>query len=212
MTELRVGTRASDLALAQTRWVCARIRDIDPTVTLREVLIRTYGDEQPDVPIDESWPAGGFVGAIERALLERRIDFAVHSLKDLPSQVTEGLVIAAVPQREVAHDVLVLREPVLLSSLPKGFRVGTSSPRRAAQWRRFARVQIVPMRGNVPTRLARMEREGLDGVILAAAELRRLRINPPHMIELPVADFLPAPGQRSPVSRAIPCCLKPGTT
>lgn len=195
MRELRVGTRGSDLALIQTRWVCQRLRAHDPTLVIREVLISTHGDLRPDAPIDDDWPMGGFVGAIEQALLEGRIDVAVHSFKDLPSSSTEGLAIAAVPERAVVNDVLVLREPVGLSSVPQGYRIGTSSPRRAAQWRRFARVEIVSIRGNVPTRLARMERESLDGVVLAAAGLNRLSIEPPHMLELPLGEFLPAPAQ-----------------
>jgi hydroxymethylbilane synthase len=160
-----------------------------------EVVIKTHGDIASGQPLDTDFPVGGFVSAIEQALLEGRIDFAVHSYKDLPTAATPGVMIAAVPTREVPHDVLVTREPVDLSNLPRRIRLGTSSPRRAAQFRRLADVQIVPVRGNVPTRIAQVGRGGLDGVVLAAAGLRRLGLQPPNLIDLPVDRFVPAPAQ-----------------
>jgi hydroxymethylbilane synthase len=202
---IRVGTRGSDLALRQTRWVCDLLRAAAPGRQVEEVIIATHGDQWPEQPISpvhargesvtDDWPMGGFVGAIERALLDDRIDFAVHSFKDLPTTPTPGLTIVAVPEREAAHDVLVLREPIALESLPPGFRIGTGSPRRAAQFRRHAQVEIVPIRGNVPTRLMKLEQDGLDGVVLAAAGLKRLAIDPPHRIDLPIDRFVPAPAQ-----------------
>ncbi len=135
MTTLRLGTRGSALALWQSRWVSDRLRERHPSLTIEEVIIKTYGDEARDQRFDKDWPVGGFVGAIEQALSEKRIDFAVHSYKDLPSAETPGLVIAAVPGRELVHDVLVTRKAVDLSNLPFGFRIGTSSPRRSAQFR-----------------------------------------------------------------------------
>jgi len=195
MRELRVGTRGSALALHQTRWVCQQLRAGNPNLMIREVVIKTHGDVHSADRLVDDWPVGGFVSAIEDELRGGRIDFAVHSYKDLPTDGTTGLVVAAVPPRAVAHDVLVLREPVTLSGIPTGFRIGTSSPRRAAQWRHHARVEIVPVRGNVPTRLRIMERDALDGVVLAGAGLARLRIDPPHAIPLPTDSFLPAPAQ-----------------
>ncbi len=194
MTRLRVGTRGSDLALRQTRWVCGLLRVSRPSLEFEEVIIKTHGDIASGQPLDHDFPVGGFVSAIEAALLEGRIDFAVHSYKDLPTAAISGLVIAAVPQREAAHDVLITREPVTLSALPRGMRIGTSSPRRAAQLRRFADVVIVPIRGNVPTRVAKVAQE-LDGVVLAAAGIRRLGLAPPNVIDLPLAQFVPAPAQ-----------------
>ncbi|UCC31741.1 MAG: hydroxymethylbilane synthase [Phycisphaerales bacterium] len=195
MTRLRAGTRGSDLALWQTRWVCDRLRQAHPSVEIEEVIIKTHGDTATEQLFDANWPVGGFVGAIEQAMVGERIDFAVHSYKDLQTAVTAGLVIAAVPAREAVHDILVTRDPVDLDNIPSGFRLGTSSPRRAAQFRRIADVQIVPIRGNVPTRVAKIEREGLDGVVLAAAGVRRLDIKLPHAVDLPTDRFVPAPAQ-----------------
>lgn len=194
MTLIRVGTRGSDLALWQTRWVCGLLQQAHPELRFEEVVIRTHGDIAAGQPLDHDFPVGGFVSAIELALLERRIDLAVHSYKDLPTAETPGLRVAAVPSREAPHDVLITREAAELARLPSGFRVGTSSPRRAAQLRRIAEVTIVPIRGNVPTRVAKVERE-LDGVMLAAAGIRRLGLRPVHMIDLPVEQFVPAPAQ-----------------
>ena len=195
MTTLRVGTRGSDLALGQTRWFCDRLRQVHPSLVLEEIIIKTHGDTATTQLFDADWPVGGFVGAIEQALAQERIDFAVHSYKDLQTAATPGLVIAAVPPREVVHDLLVTRKPVELDGLPTGFRIGTSSPRRAAQLRRLGEVEIVPVRGNVPTRIAKLEREGLDAVVLAAAGVKRLGLKPPHVVDLPTDRFVPAPAQ-----------------
>lgn len=195
MTVLRVGTRGSDLALWQSNWVSERLRVAHPDVSIERIIIKTHGDVAVDQRFDADWPVGGFVGAIEQALSNGEIDFAVHSYKDLQTAVTPGLVVAAVPEREASHDVLVLREMVDLSDLPPGFKIGTSSPRRAAQFRRLGDVEIVAIRGNVGTRVAKVETEGLDGVVLAAAGLKRLGIDPPRRIDLPVDRFVPAPAQ-----------------
>ena len=195
MTKLRVGTRGSALALWQTRWVCDRLCQAHAGLEIEQIIIKTHGDTATEQLFDANWPVGGFVGAIEQALAGDRIDFAVHSYKDLQTAVTAGLIIAAVPGREVVHDILVTREPVDLDHLPAGFKLGTSSPRRAAQFRRIAEVKIVPIRGNVPTRVAKIEREGLDGVVLAAAGVKRLDIKLPHSIDLPTDRFVPAPAQ-----------------
>ena len=195
MTSLRVGTRGSELALRQTQWVCDLLRTAHPSLSIEQVIIKTHGDVAKGQLFGPDWPVGGFVGAIEQALLQDRIAFAVHSYKDLQTTVTPGLIVAAVPAREVVHDVLVTRKPVELRELSRRFRVGTSSPRRAAQLRRFADVEIVPIRGNVPTRIDKLQSEGLDGVVLAAAGLKRLGLDPPHRIELPMDRFVPAPAQ-----------------
>ena len=195
MTTLRVGTRGSDLALTQTRWFVERLREKHASLTVEEVIIQTHGDVSVAQTFDADWPVGGFVGAIEQALVGDQIDFAVHSYKDLQTATTPGLIIAAVPGREMVHDVLVTREPVELNKLPNRFRVGTSSPRRAAQFRRLGDVDIVPIRGNVATRIAKIERDNLGGVVLAAAGIQRLGIEPPHRIDLPTDRFVPAPAQ-----------------
>lgn len=195
MTPLRVGTRGSELALRQTRWVCDRLRSLDPGLIFEEVTIQTHGDTRPDQPLDAEFPSDGFVGAIERAVQSGQVDFAVHSYKDLPTMETIGLCVAAVPMREVAHDVLVTNVSMGLGNVPKGFRIGTSSPRRAAQIRRVADVSIRPLRGNVPTRIAKVRSGELDGVIIAAAGIRRLGLSPPFVLNLPMDSFVPAPAQ-----------------
>jgi hydroxymethylbilane synthase len=196
MTLLRIGTRGSDLALVQTRSVCSLIQAAHPDVQFQEIIIRTHGDKATHQPFDIHWPAGGFTGAIEQALLHGEIDLAVHSYKDLPTAGTSGLTVAAVPPRELPHDVLVCDGEVDLSALPSAYRIGTSSPRRAAQFRYFCHgVVTVALRGNVPTRLAKLEEGALDAVVLAAAGLRRLHIAPEHTIDLPVTRFVPAPAQ-----------------
>jgi hydroxymethylbilane synthase len=192
---LRVGTRGSQLALTQTRWVCGQVREQTPSLTIEEVIIKTHGDIERDRPFDADWPVGSFVTALESALLVDDIDVAVHSYKDLPSLSTNGLVIAAVPAREVVHDLLVTRGPVDLYHLPAGFRVGTSSPRRTAQVRRLGNVEILPLRGNVPTRLEKLERGDYDAIVCAAAGLRRLGLEPAHAMELAPERFVPAPAQ-----------------
>jgi len=195
MTRLRAGTRGSDLALWQTRWVCDLLRRSHAGVEIEEVIIQTHGDVAKDQRFDADWPVGGFVGALEQALARRDIDFATHSYKDLQTAVTAGLAIAAVPVREAVYDVLVTDREVDLDALPAGFRVGTSSPRRSAQFRRLGDVRIVAIRGNVPTRVGKVDGGDVDGVILAAAGLKRLGIEPAFVTPLPVERFVPAPAQ-----------------
>jgi hydroxymethylbilane synthase len=195
MTLLRVGTRGSDLALWQANWVCNRLCEVHRKVKAEPVVIKTHGDVLADESFGASWPVGAFVSALENALTERRIELAVHSLKDLQTAPTPGLVIAAIPERGPVHDVLLTKAAGELGDLPPGARIGTSSPRRAAQLKLTGDFEIVAVRGNVPTRISKLEQEELDGIVLAAAGLQRLGIEHPHAIELPVDRFLPAPGQ-----------------
>lgn len=195
MTRLRVGTRGSDLALWQTRWVCDRLREAHADLEIEEIIIKTHGDLVTDKPFDGDWPVGSFVTAIEQALTDKEVDFAVHSFKDLPSAITEGLVISAIPQRQVVHDVLLTSDPMELANLPSGYKIGTSSPRRSAQLLRDYDVTIVPIRGNVPTRVAKVNDPEYDAVVLAAAGLTRLGIEHPYVIDLPTDRFVPAPAQ-----------------
>lgn len=195
MTTLRIGTRGSDLALWQTEWVSRRLRAAVPGIEITQTIIKAHGDVATQQRFDADWPVGGFVSALEQAIIGKEVDLAVHSYKDLQTATTAGLIVAAVPEREVVHDTLVTREPVDLDNLPPGFRLGTSSPRRAAQFRQLGNVEIVPIRGNVPTRVAKLDQGDLDGVVLAAAGLKRLSIDPPHRIELPTDRFVPAPAQ-----------------
>jgi hydroxymethylbilane synthase len=195
MTCLRVGTRGSDLALCQTRVVCDALRKLQPSLDIQEVVIKSHGDHLSEQPFGGDWPVGAFVQALEQALLNQQVDFVVHSFKDVQTAPTPGLTIAAVPAREVVHDVLLTKMPVSLDRLPAGFRVGTGSPRRSAQFRRLGPIQVVPIRGNVPTRIKKLDSPDLDGIVLAAAGLRRLGITQPFSTDLPLDHFLPAPAQ-----------------
>jgi hydroxymethylbilane synthase len=192
---LRVGTRGSELALAQTREVCRRLAALRPEVTCEEIVIRTRGDVEPGPLRGVEGVVGYFTTALEEALLAGEVDFAVHSHKDLPAVETEGLAIAAIPPRASAHDVLVLREASSIAELPPGARIGTSSPRRAAQWRREGPFAILPLRGNVPTRLEQLAAGQFDAIVLAAAGLERLERWPAQVVHLPVERFVPAPAQ-----------------
>jgi hydroxymethylbilane synthase len=170
---LRVGTRASALARTQTAWVAARLERLGLRVVVE--TISTAADVRADVPIAALGGDGVFVRELERALLDGRIDLAVHSLKDMPTAVTPGLEIACVPERETPFDVLVARGPATLETLPAGAVIGTSSVRRVAQVRRVRGDLVVrPLRGNVDSRLRRLDAGELDGLVLAGAGLARL--------------------------------------
>ena len=195
MMRLRVGTRGSDLAVCQTRIVYGALRKLHPSLDIQEVVIKSHGDQLSEQPFGGDWPVGAFVQALEQALLDRQVDFVVHSFKDVQTAPTPGLTIAAVPAREVVHDVLLTKMPVSLDRLPAGFCIGTGSPRRSAQFRRLGPIQVVPIRGNVPTRIKKLAGQELDGIVLAAAGLRRLGITHPFSTDLPLDRFLPAPAQ-----------------
>jgi hydroxymethylbilane synthase len=171
---LTVGTRGSALALAQTELVCAALRQRWPGVEVRVERITTTGDTRRDVPL-AALGRGAFVSEIEAALRERRVDVAVHSAKDLPSQLAPGLRLAAVLERADPRDVLVSRAGAALRDLPQRARIGTGSPRRACQLR-AARpdLDVVDVRGNVDTRLRKLAAGEFDALVLAAAGLIRL--------------------------------------
>lgn len=173
-TEIRVGTRGSSLARTQTGWVVDQFRDHGHEVAVE--LVSTRGDVVTDVPIAGIRGGDGvFVRELERALLEGRIDAAVHSLKDLPTAVTPGLELACVPLRASPFDAFVGRSAPTIDQLPSGAIVGTSSIRRVMQLRaRRPDLQVRPVRGNVDTRLRQLDEGGCDGLILAAAGLGRL--------------------------------------
>lgn len=193
---LRIGTRGSQLALTQSRWVQAALQQQHPGLTVELVTIKTTGDRFLDVPLSTIGGKGVFVKEIEDALTAGRIDCAVHSMKDVPSELAYGLVIAAIPAREAAHDVLISRAHVPLGHLPPGARVGTSSLRRMALVRAQRRdVEVQALRGNVDTRLRKLDTGELDAVVLAAAGLHRLGIMRPEAEALDPEDFIPAIGQ-----------------
>lgn len=191
-----IGTRGSALAVAQAEWVAAALREARPDLPIRLERIRTTGDRLVEVPLGPAGGKGLFVREIEEALLAGRIDVAVHSLKDLPAELPPGLVLGAFPEREDARDVLVTRTGTTLDALPEGATVGTSSLRRQAQLLDQRRdLKVVPLRGNVDTRLRKVDAGVVEGVILAAAGLRRLRLDGRITEFLPPERILPAIGQ-----------------
>lgn len=195
-SSLRIGTRGSRLALAQSRWVQDALQRIHPTLQCRLVTIKTSGDLFADRPLRSVGGKGLFVKEIDEALLAGDIDCAVHSMKDLPAALAPGLVIAAVPQREDPRDVSVTRSGIALEALPGGSRVGTSSLRRIAFLRRLRPdLEAVELRGNVDTRLRKLEQAEVDAIIVAAAGLRRLAISPGNEFALDPQTFVPAVGQ-----------------
>ncbi len=193
---ITIGTRGSTLALWQANWVKSVIMDNFPSVSVELKIIRTKGDKILDTPLAKVGGKGLFVKEIEDALLNGRIDVAVHSMKDMPASLPKGLKIGAVPERENPGDVLITSNHRVLSEMGPGARIGTSSLRRAAQLRHHKPdVEIVPLRGNLDTRLRKLEKEDLDGVILAAAGVKRLGLESRVTEILPYDIMLPAAGQ-----------------
>src|SRR5579864_7827359 len=172
MRALVYATRRSLLALAQCRAFVESLRQVEPHLDARELQVVTSGDRIQDRPLADEGGKGLFVKEIEDALLERRADFAVHSIKDVPGTLPAGLVIACVPRREDPHDVLVSPRFLTLDALPKGSTVGTSSLRRAVAIAiHRPDLTIVPLRGNVDTRLRKVDSGAADAIILAKAGL-----------------------------------------
>jgi hydroxymethylbilane synthase len=196
MATVRIGTRGSQLALWQANWVKAQLEKIHVNLTVELIIIKTKGDKILDVPLARVGGKGLFVKEIEDALLEARIDVAVHSMKDMPGDIPEGLVIGPIPHREDPRDVLIAREATGLPDLRTGARVGTSSLRRAAQIKHVRPdIEIVPLRGNLDTRLKKLGTEGIDAVVLAAAGLRRLGLEGRITQYLEPSVMLPAVAQ-----------------
>ena len=193
---MKLGTRPSQLARRQTEAVAAALRAARPELQIEIKVYTTRGDQELSRPLPEIGGKGLFTAEIEAALRAGEIDLAVHSFKDLPIAPGDGLVIGAAPEREDARDVLVSRHRLPLPDLPPGPRIGTSSPRRAAQIL-AARpdAQIVPLRGNVDTRLRKAAGSDYDAVVLAAAGLIRLGLDPHITHWLPFEMMLPAPAQ-----------------
>jgi len=193
---LVIGTRGSPLAVWQAEHVAGRLREVFPTVCVRLERIRTTGDKILDVPLAQVGGKALFVKEIEEALLEGRVDLAVHSMKDVPTELPAGLTIAAIPPRENPADVLISRTGQRLAHLPRGARVGTSSLRRQAQLLHHrSDLVIVGVRGNLDTRIRKLDSEGLDAIVLAAAGVTRLGLDRLVTEALPPDVMLPAIGQ-----------------
>jgi len=193
---VKLGTRGSRLARWQAEWVQARLAE--GGVRAEIAVIKTRGDAEVDRPLHEMEGKGFFTKEIEEALLDGRIDVAVHSLKDLPTTLPDGLTLGAVPARHDPREALVARDRAVASllALPAGGRVGTSSLRRVSQVRYLRPdLEVVPLRGNVPTRVRKVDDgDGLDAALLAAAGLERLGLGD-RAVRVDPFDVMPAPGQ-----------------
>jgi len=194
---LRVGTRGSPLALAQTEEVVGRLHAVHPDLATETVVIRTHGDDGYREDLGSALDGKrAFTKRIEDALLAGRIDFAIHSLKDLPTEMASGLVIGAIPPREDPRDVVVARDELTPDDFGLGMRVATSSLRRRVQLlSRWPGLEVIDLHGNVNTRLHRLDSKDFDAVIVAAAGLRRLRIEGRTAQPLSPDVMTPAPGQ-----------------
>lgn len=175
MKTVRVGTRNSPLAMKQTQIVLDLLKKIHGDFPVEIVPMTTKGDQLLSVSLSKIGGKGLFINEVEQALLQGKIDFAVHSLKDMPAQIATGLALAAIPERSDPADCLIFREATALEELPQNAIIGTSSLRREFQIKKLRHdLQVESIRGNVGTRLQRMEENGLDGIVLAVAGLKRL--------------------------------------
>lgn len=198
---LTIGSRGSKLALWQANWIKARLEEIHPQTKVSIEIIKTSGDIQKDAPLTVIGGKGVFTKELEEALLDHRIDLAVHSLKDLPTILPDRLAIAAIPKREDTRDALVLGADLFIErpsirNLPDGFVIGTSSQRRLSQLK-FLRPDFVvkELRGNVDTRLRKLDEGQYDAIILASAGLRRLGLEKRISAPIETDEILPAVGQ-----------------
>jgi len=194
---LRIGTRGSSLALAQANEIVRALQTAHgPSFKTELVVLKTTGDQFLNAPLASIGGKGVFVKEIEKALLDGVVDVAVHSLKDLPSVIPDGLLLAAVPRREDPHDCLISRFGEQLEELPRGAVVGTSSLRRQAQVRAVRRVaKVQPLRGNLDTRLKRLQDGDFDAIVVAVAGVRRLGRSSEISQIIPYELMLPCPGQ-----------------
>ncbi len=193
---LRIGSRGSRLALWQAEFIKRLITRSLPDIKIEISVIRTTGDRVADLPLSIIGGKEAFVKEIEEALLLKEIDFAVHSMKDLPSALPVGLKIGAVAKRHDPRDALVSKEGIRFDELPKGARIGTGSVRRQAQLLYFRPdLRIIPIRGNVDTRLRKLRNDGFDGVVLALAGLERMGLESEIAEVFSFDVLIPAPGQ-----------------
>ena len=191
-----IGTRGSALALTQAKWVGSRLMERHTDLDVVLEIIKTKGDKILDVPLAKVGGKGLFVKEIEDALSDGRVDLAVHSMKDVPSEQPEGLFIAVIPKREDHRDALVSRQKIPFSQLPQGARVGTSSLRRQSQLLKARPdLRVETLRGNLDTRLKKLESEKLDAIIVAAAGLKRMGLFDRATEFLSAEIMVPAVGQ-----------------
>src|SRR5512136_2771153 len=193
---LRIGTRGSKLALVQSEWVKKEVQNRHPGVRVELVKIKTKGDKILDAPLSKVGGKGLFVKEIEEALLKKEVDLAVHSMKDVPAELQKGLELSVYPKREDPRDALVSMHFSTVEDLPQGASVGTSSLRRSAQLLHMRPdLHIVPLRGNVDTRLRKLDSGDLQAIVLATAGLNRLGLSDRITVALSPEAVLPAIGQ-----------------
>ncbi|MGE5258928.1 MAG: hydroxymethylbilane synthase [Hyphomicrobiales bacterium] len=191
-----IGTRGSKLALWQAGWLRSALAEHFPGISVELSVIKTQGDKILDVPLAKVGGKGLFVKEIEEALREGRVDVAVHSMKDMPAEIPVGLAIGAVPEREIPTDVLISRNGFSLMEIPAGGVIGTSSLRRASQLRQLRPdLEVSPLRGNVETRIRKLDTDQLAAVVLAAAGVKRLGLEYRITEHLAADRMLPAVGQ-----------------
>ena len=192
-----VGTRGSKLAVTQTNWVIDKLKEKNPSVEFEVKIIKTKGDIIQNVSLDKIGDKGLFVKEIEQQLIDGEIDMAVHSMKDMPSSLPNGLKFAGIPKREDPRDVLILKEGYSsIEDLPQGATIGTGSKRRKYQLLKHRPdLNIVPIRGNVDTRIRKITDENLDGVVLAASGILRVGLEEKISCYLPTDVVVPAPAQ-----------------
>jgi len=189
----KIGTRGSRLSLAQTKWVLSELKKVNSDDEFEIKTIKTKGDTDAR-PLFSINQKGIFEKEIDRAVAERQVDFAVHSLKDVPSKLAENLVLACIPKRESPNDVFISSNGVTLEKINSGAIIGTSSLRRAVQIKRKRPDLVVkPVRGNIETRIKKID-EDYDAVVLARAGISRLKLDV-NFSELSTDDFFPSPGQ-----------------
>ena len=195
-SELKIGTRGSQLALFQANWVKDRLVQAHPDLKVMLVKIKTTGDKIQDAPLAKIGGKGLFVKEIEEALLQKRADLAVHSIKDIPTEFPRGLHLSVVTKREDPRDVLISKDGKSLKDLPRGAKIGTSSLRRQAQLLHFrSDLEFIPLRGNLDTRLKKLKTMNLDAIVLALAGIKRLGFDEKITEIIPPEVSLPAIGQ-----------------
>lgn len=196
MKKIRIGTRGSQLALWQANWVKDRLVEWNPDIEVEIHKIKTTGDKILDAPLSKVGGKGLFVKEIEEALLDNRVDVAVHSMKDVPTDLPEGLYISAITEREDPRDALISKDGIKLMKLKKGAKIGTSSLRRQVQLLNFrADFEIHQLRGNLNTRIKKLDSGDFDAIILAVAGVKRMGWQDKITEYLPYELFLPAIGQ-----------------
>ena len=189
-----VGARGSKLSIAQTDWVISELQKTDSSLSFDIKPITTKGDTDTR-PLFAMEQKGIFEKEIDRAVFEKEVDFAVHSLKDVPSQLDPNLIISCIPKREAVNDVLITRDGFDIEEIPSGSVIGSSSLRRAVQvTRKRPDVIVKPVRGNIETRIKKVEEGKFDGIVLAQAGITRLGTDT-KISKLPTNDFVPSPGQ-----------------